>query len=261
MRTNNPHTSFRRRLAAGEQLCGTFIKTPTSHGTEICGEIGFDFTVIDEEHAPFDRSAIDQCILAARAAGIAALVRVSSRRPESLLSALDCGATGVFVPHVYNEAIARDVANACRYVGGKRGYSNSPRSGGYGALPLAEHLQFNDEITTVVAQIEDSEALDEIDAIAAVKGVDALFIGRGDLAVALGAAAPGHADVKRATQHICAAARRAGKPTLAFVSDKDDAREMAELGVTGFVWSSDQGLLRRAAMSALSEMRDLFKSL
>lgn len=91
-------SSFRRRLHAGETLVGTFLKTPTSHATEIVGELGFDFVVIDQEHAPFDRMSTDVALLAARAMNVPALVRVPG--PETILSVLDCGATGVLVPHV-----------------------------------------------------------------------------------------------------------------------------------------------------------------
>ena len=89
-------TMLRSRLLAREHLIGTFVKTPTTHATEILGALGFDFVVIDEEHAPFDRMATDTALLAARAAGTAALVRVQSA--TSILSVLDCGATGVLVP-------------------------------------------------------------------------------------------------------------------------------------------------------------------
>ena len=105
-------TTLRRRLLAREHLIGTFVKTPTTHATEILGALGFDFVVIDEEHAPFDRMAIDAALLAARAAGTAALVRVQSA--TSILSVLDCGATGVLVPHVASAARAREVAATCR---------------------------------------------------------------------------------------------------------------------------------------------------
>src|SRR5215472_7585724 len=118
-------TTFRQRLAAGQHLVGTFIKTPTTHATEILGALGFDFIVIDDEHAPFDRIAIDTLLLAARAVGTAGLVRVASSDASYLLSVLDCGATGVLVPHVASAAKAREVAAACRYRG-KRGYSGSP---------------------------------------------------------------------------------------------------------------------------------------
>ena len=175
---------LRRRLLAREHLIGTFVKTPTTHATEILGALGFDFVVIDEEHAPFDRMATDTALLAARAAGTAALVRVQNA--TSILSVLDCGATGVLVPHVASAARAREVAATCRYQGGRRGYSGSPRHAGYGATGMWKTVEAADAATTVIAQIEDPEALDEIDAIATVDGIDALFIGRGDLAVALG---------------------------------------------------------------------------
>jgi len=186
----NDPTAFRRRLSGGEKLSGTFIKTPSGHATEIFGDLGYDFLVIHEEHAPFDRVAIDQALVSARAAQIAALVRVASPSASNILSVLDGGAIGVLVPHVSSTQQATEIAAACRYRGGKRGFSNSPRAGRYGGLSLHQHVEHADRMTTVVAQIEDPEALDQIDAIAATDGIDALFIGRGDLAVALGADSP-----------------------------------------------------------------------
>src|SRR3990170_230505 len=102
-------TMLRRRLLAREHLIGTFVKTPTSHATEILGQLGFDFVVIDEEHAPFDRVATDQALLAARASSIAGIVRVPEASPSQLLGALDAGATGVLVPHVYSAQKAKDL--------------------------------------------------------------------------------------------------------------------------------------------------------
>ena len=245
---------FRKRLAAGQRLAGTFIKTPTGHSVEIFGDVGYDFVVIDEEHAPFDRAAIDAALMASRAGRIAALVRVASSAHANLLSVLDCGATGVLVPHVASVEKARDVVDGCRYRGGHRGFSNSPRAGRYGGLGLSEHLEVGDRITTVVAQIEDPEALDVIDAIAAVAGIDCLFVGRGDLAVAMGAASMDAPEVKAATERVCKAAKAAGKPVMVFVGTKADAEAMWRLGATSFIVASDQGLMRRAAVAALGEI-------
>ena len=99
--------SFRQRLADGQPLLGTFIKSPGVHGTEILGEVGLDFAVIDAEHAPWDRSAIDLAILAARSQALPVLVRVQG--VADILTALDCGATGVMVPHVSTAATAQAV--------------------------------------------------------------------------------------------------------------------------------------------------------
>ena len=84
---------FRDRLARRDRLFGTFIKTPTSHTSEIIGDIGYDFVIIDEEHAPFDRVTSDQALLGARAAGAAGFVRVPD--VSRILGALDDGAVGV----------------------------------------------------------------------------------------------------------------------------------------------------------------------
>src|SRR6478752_6865765 len=239
-------TMLRSRLLAREHLIGTFVKTPTTHATEILGALGFDFVVIDEEHAPFDRMATDAALLAARAVGTAALVRVSSA--TSILSVLDCGATGVLVPHVASAARAREVAATCRYQGGRRGYSGSPRHAGYGATGMWKTVEAADAATTVITQIEDPEALDEI---------DALFIGRGDLAVALGAKSSDAPEVRGAVERIGKAARAAGKPVCVFVGGQAEASWLRDQGATAFVVASDQSFMRKAAAQALAEIRSL----
>src|SRR5262249_40493003 len=180
----NAVSTFRQRLLAGEKLIGTFLKTPTSHATEILGALGYDFVVIDQEHAPFDRTSSDIALLAARAHDIPALVRVPG--PDAILSVLDCGASGVLVPHVQSVAFAHEPAAMLRYRGGGRGFATSTRAGGYTAVPMWRHISDSDASIVFVAQIEDPVALDDIDAIAAVDGVDSLFIGRGDLTAAFG---------------------------------------------------------------------------
>ena len=83
---------FKTHLLQNKPLIGTFLKIPTGHATEMLGAIGYDFVIIDQEHAPFDRLSTDQTLLAAKAWDIDALVRVPSALPEHILSALDGGA-------------------------------------------------------------------------------------------------------------------------------------------------------------------------
>lgn len=238
---------FRRRFLGGETLLGSFIKTPTGHATEILGGLGFDFVVIDEEHAPFDRVTIDSVLLAARAAGAAGIVRVAEPTPAKLLAVLDDGAIGVLVPHVSTPAKAREMVAACRYRGGKRGFSNSPRAGDYGAAGLWAHVDAQDALVTVIAMIEDPEALDHLDDILAVDGLDGVFIGRGDLTVALGAPGMDSPQTIAATEKIAAAARRAKKPICMMVGGAGDAANFRTIGASAFIVSSDQGLMRQAA--------------
>jgi staphyloferrin B biosynthesis citrate synthase len=252
-----PPTSFRRRFLAGEPLLGTFIKTPTSPSVEIIGGIGFDFVVIDEEHAPFDRVTIDMALLGARASGAAGIVRVAEATPAKLLAVLDDGAVGVLVPHVSSAAKAREVVAACRYRGGKRGFSNSPRAGGYGAAGIWDHVDRSDADVAVIAMIEDPEALDDIDAIVAVDGLDGFFIGRGDLTVALGAKSLADPTVRSAAETIIAAARKVGKPICIMAASAAEGKDWQALGVSAFIVSSDQGFMRQAAAKAHADFASI----
>jgi len=246
--------SFRQRMLAGDKLVGTFLKTPTSHATEIVAALGFDFVVIDQEHSPFDRTTTDIALMSARGCNIPALVRVSG--PDAVLSVLDCGATGILMPHVASADYAREVAALCRYRNGSRGYATSTRAGGYTAVPMWKHIAASDAAITVVAQIEDPEALDEIDAIAAVEGIDSLFIGRGDLTAAFGDETPNPPAVRQAVERIAAAARKANKPVSVYVGARPEAEWLRDQGATTFIHNSDQGFLRQAASKGLAEMRE-----
>lgn len=181
-----PNAHFRQRLRARAPLLGSFVKTPHPIVVEILGATGLDFLVLDGEHAPFDRAATDLCLLAARAAGIATLVRVPDHSPATILAALDSGAAGVVVPHVNTADQARALAAAVRYIPGGRGIAGTTRAGGYGTKPLAQHRRDAAAETVLICQIEDREAVENHRAIAAIDGVDALFVGRADLSLSCG---------------------------------------------------------------------------
>lgn len=249
------HTHFRQRFIAREKLVGSFIKIPTSHAIEILGQLGFDFVVIDEEHAPFDRVAIDMALLAARAVNTAGFVRVADPSASKLLAVLDDGATGVMVPHVSNVERAREIVAACRYRGGKRGFSPSARAGAYGRASMWRHVDEQDAGITVMAMIEDPEALECLDAILAVDGLDGIFVGRGDLTVALGAASMTAPAVDAAVTRILQAAARAGKPVCVMVGNATEASQFRTRGASAFIVSSDQGFMRQAAARMLDEFR------
>lgn len=244
-------SSFRRRLQRGDPLLGTFIKSPGVQAIEILGNVGLDFVVIDAEHAPWDRSEIDLALLAARASGIDALVRVENM--STMLTALDSGATGVLVPHVSSPQIAQDVVDACRYRPGRRGFSNSTRAGCYGRLGLSAHMKASDSHTTVIAMLEDPQAIDCIEDIVAVEGIDAFFLGRGDLTVALGEVSVDAAAVRTAIARFVTAVTHVNKTLCAFVNSSTEITPLRQLGVTSFIVSSEQGLLRQAATLELAK--------
>src|SRR5207247_4854656 len=146
---------------------------------------------------------------------------------------------------------------AARYRNGRRGYSGSPRAGGYGATPMWQLVEEQDTSVCMVAMIEDPEALDQIDEIAAVDGIHGLFIGRGDLTVSLGAKSSADPKVVEAVKRIIAAAKQAKKPVCVMVASATEAKDFADLGASAFIISSDQGQMRRAAAQSFAEFNKL----
>ena len=248
---------FRERFRRGDKLTGTFIKNTDGRSVEILGQCGFDFVVIDAEHAPFDRASVDLALLAARAGNTAGVVRVAELNAAHILAALDSGAEGVLVPHVASVEAARSAVAAVRYRGGRRGFSNSPRAGGYGAASMADHIARSDATVTLIALIEEAEALEALAEIVAVEGIDGYFVGRGDLAVALGAANPNTPEISAAVEKICVAAKSVGKPVCVMIGSAADAKGFQAMGVTAFIVSSDQGLMRQAAKKVVDDFAAL----
>jgi len=205
--------------------------------------------VLDAEHAPFDRTTLDLAMMAGRAAGLPLFVRVNERSAASLLSALDMGATGVVVPHVDTEQDAREVVAHCRYVGGDRGYSSSPRAANYGALGMKQAIAHGDR-SIVVCQIESVAAVENAARIARVPGVAALFIGRADLALSMGLDNAQDPRVDQATLEVIRAARACGTAVGMFVGSNAEREKYRALGVNWFMQGSDQSLLRQAAQAA-----------
>lgn len=248
-------TYLKQRLAARETLIGTFVKTPAPIIVEVLAMTELDCLCLDAEHAPFDRAAIDGCVMAARASGKDVLVRVASSEPAHILNALDCGATGVVIPHVRSADEARAAVAASHYGAGGRGFAGSSRAAGYTTRSMAEHLAASAARTVVIVQIEDPEAIDDIEAIAAVEGVDALFVGRVDLTVAYGADSQDDPRVIAAVEAVCAAGRRHRRPVGMFLARVSDVPIWAEKGASLFLLGSDHGFLLAGAAKLLAEAK------
>jgi len=244
---NQASAQFKSRLAAGDTLLGTFIKTPAPLVSEILGRTSLDVFCLDAEHAPFGRMEIDACLQVLNAANKPALVRIPSDAPEHILNALDCGASGILVPHVLSAEQAEALVRAAHYGPGGRGYAGSSRAAGFAGKPINQHMSDSASRTSLILQIEDLEALEKIEKIAAVRGVDCLFIGRIDLTVALGAESPHDPRVVEAVEHICAVARAAGRPVGMFVPEAAEAQAWIKRGASLFLLESDQLFLLRAA--------------
>lgn len=238
---------FRDRLLTGSPLLGSYLKTPSAIVAEVLGFSALDAICLDAEHAAFDRLSLDACVSALRAADMPSLVRVEADRPEQIMQALDYGATGVIVPHLTSAEQAEAVFRAAHFGERGRGYAGSTRAAGYGTKALAQHLGDSARETTVIGQIEDREGLAALDEIAAAPGLDCLFVGRVDLAVALGLDSVKDEKVMRAVARVCESGRAAGKAVGMFVPDPEELPHWRKLGVSFFLLGSDHAFILSGA--------------
>jgi 2-keto-3-deoxy-L-rhamnonate aldolase RhmA len=252
------HEGFKARLAKRELMMGTFLKTPSPIVCEVLGLSPLDCVCIDAEHAPFGRMEIDGCIAALRAADMPSFVRVQTGNAGEILTVLDAGATGVVLPHVMNGESAASLAQAAHYAQGKsggRGYAGSSRSARYTTKTMAGHVADSAAVTTIIAQIEDAEALNHLDAIASAANIDCLFVGRMDLTLSMGFTNPLEPSVVAAVEKICAAGLRYGKAVGMFIPPSEDVMAWHAKGASLFMLASDHQFLLEGARALASKIK------
>lgn len=246
---------LRDRMLRGDVLSSTFLKTPALQTVEVLAMSGMDCVALDAEHAPFDRVAMDACLGVARALGFPALVRVPDGSASAILTALDSGAVGVIVPHVNTVEKAQAVAQAARFGHGGRGFAGSTRWADYATRPMADLLAKSTAETIVIGQIEEPEAVDAIDDIAAVEGLDGLFVGPADLAVCYGKTDSGAPEVRDAIGKVGKAAKKHGKCLITFAPNTSWVPDLKALGVTMFFIGSEQGFMLDGAKQVAEHFR------
>ncbi len=247
--------TLKKRMLRGDMLSGTFLKTPALQLVEILGISGMDFVALDAEHSPFDRGSVDACLGIARALNFPALVRIAEGTPAAILTALDSGATGVIVPHVNSIDKAQDIAKAARFGHGGRGFAGSTRWAGYATRKMPDILAQSKTETVVLAQIEEPEALDVIDEIAAVEGIDGLFVGPADLAVCYGLTDPAAPEVRHAIKRVGEAAKKHGKCLVTFAPSTSWVPDLKALGVSMFFIGSEHAFLLAGAKAVADDIR------
>ncbi|MBX3576171.1 MAG: hypothetical protein KF723_03095 [Rhizobiaceae bacterium] len=225
---------MKERMRRGELQFGAFVMAPSPALVEMFGYAGFDFVIIDREHGAGSLETLENCVRAAEAAGIEALVRIPAGTPSDILSALETGASGIVVPHVKDAAQAAAIAGAATYPpDGTRGFATTSRAGRHGFTTVDAHFELTRRKVLVMAQIEDAEALPHVRAIAAVPGIDAAFIGPADLSMSMGhRASMDHPAVQSAIDGILDdIAAAGGAMAAAFAPNRDAVVALAAKGV------------------------------
>jgi 2-keto-3-deoxy-L-rhamnonate aldolase RhmA len=245
---------FRTRLVAREPMMGTFLKTPSPIVCEVLGLSPLACVCIDAEHAPFGRMEIDGCLAALRATDMPSLVRIQTGNAGEILTVLDAGATGVVLPHIVSGTQATEAVRKARYGPGGRGYAGSSRAARYTTKSMVDHLHDSAAFTTVIAQIEDAEALNNLDDIASVEGIDCIFVGRIDLTISLGATNPTDPIVIDAVNKICEISARYGKAIGMFIPPSEDCATWQAKGASFFMLASDHGFLLDGARALVKKI-------
>lgn len=229
-------------------VLGTFLNIPSPQIVEILGLAGFDFVVIDCEHAAIGPEKVEDLIRASLSTGISAMVRVPQCDPVAVRLPLDFGAAGIHVPQVESLAIAESAVRYSHYFpAGERGLQPYVRSASYRFQPTAEYLPEANASTTVTVHIEGRGGMRDLAAIAAVPGIDVLFLGPYDLSQALGI--PGQVKDVRVEEAILGAVAAHGKDRVigTFCDGPEDVIRWRGLGVRYLTMGIDVGMFGQAA--------------
>lgn len=247
-----PQNAFKAALRSGQRQIGMWCSLPDPAVGEVMGACGYDWILIDTEHSPM--SAVDTLpiLRAVSQFAISPLVRPGWNDAVEIKKLLDIGVQSLLIPFVQNADEARAAVAAVRYPpDGIRGVSGSSRASMYGAVTgYAQKAQ--DQICLIV-QIETKEAADRVEEIAAVEGVDGVFVGPADLAASMGHLGNAkHPDVQATIKQTIERITAAGKPA-GFLSLNDEMLEMVvEAGAVFIAVDVDVAMLRREAAARLA---------
>lgn len=248
--------SFKCDLLAGKKLIGCWSSLSNAITTEVLGVAGFDWILLDGEHSPNDMSTYIPQLMALKDSVSAPVVRPSTNNAVEIKRLLDAGFYNFLVPFVESVDEARQAVAATRYPPqGMRGVSVSQRSNRYGTV--ADYFKGANDQMCVMVQIESTAGVAAARDIAALDGVDCLFVGPSDLAAGLGHLGnAGHSDVQAAIASIFAAAQAAGKPAGILAPVEADARRYMAMGATFVAVGSDLGVFRAGTQALCDKYRD-----
>jgi 2-keto-3-deoxy-L-rhamnonate aldolase RhmA len=240
-----------RRAGQGRGLIGTWVKLPSLETIQLLAHAGFEFVVIDMEHAPHSLDRANELVFAAQAMGMAAVVRLPDQLGSTIQPLLDGGADGLLVPRVTSvdvaEAITRRMVFAPK---GERGLGFTARAGKWGLGSIPDYVRRGDEQCLRMIQLEDWASLEAAADFAALEHVNGLFIGHGDLFLSSGKPASDK-EVQVLTARMLAATKDAGILSGIAVGSPAEAQAALKAGFSLVMISNDTTLFGRAAEAAV----------
>lgn len=255
-KTENP---IRSALARGELLRGPFQLFSDRAVTEILLGAGFDFVLVDAEHRALNAETVEDIVRTAQGLGKSAMVRVPMIARGPIQYILDSGADAILVPLVNSRAQAEEAVSLCRYPpAGTRGLNAGTRAAAWGTTDPGGYAARANQQTVVAVQIETRQGLEAVEEIAAVDGVDMLYVGPFDLSHNLGLTGQlGHADVRAAIAKVFKTGRERNKWTGVLAPDLAFAKWCVGEGVRFLTFRSDIRFLKASVMAGVAEIDEL----
>ncbi len=234
-------------------MLGTWVKIPSLETVELLGHAGFEFVVIDMEHAPHSMELAYRLIFAAQACGMAALVRLPDQSGSEVQRLLDGGADGLLVPRIDSIETAQRITRAMVFSPkGERGLGATSRAGRWGLMPMADYVKRGNDECLRMIQLEDWDTLHHAADYLALSDVGGVFVGLGDLFLSSGKP-PSDPEVQALVKTVGEAAAKAGKLSGIAAGSPKEARSYLDLGYSLVMVSNDTTLFGKAAQAAVAE--------
>lgn len=236
-----------RVRSKGSGLLGTWVKIPSLQTVELLAHAGFDFVVIDMEHAPLALDRVYDLIFASQRMGMAALVRLPDHLGSPIQPLLDAGADGLLVPRITSPDVAASITARMVFAPvGERGLGLTSRAGRWSLMPMPDYLKRGDEQCLRMVQLEDWTTLEGAARFAALEHVNGLFVGLGDLFLSSGKA-PAAPEVQALVRSVLQVTQDAGILSGIAAGTPAEARQYLDLGYRLVMVSNDATLFGRAA--------------
>lgn len=245
--------SLRKRILSGEKVVGAFFKMHEPYLVTMMADNGFDFLIIDCEHGSFSHHEVEDMVRAIKYAGMSAIVRVASPSEENIMHALDGGADGVQLPGLTSPMEAEEALQYARYYPlGTRGYSTATPAARFGGWKGEQaYIPYANENSLTVAHVENLEMANRVEELCAVKNLDVLFVGPGDMSMSMGM--PGGTnspEVAAVVKKVFEEGLRCGKIVGSIGSSVAKLQELASWGANYLVYASDVVHIKKAFAAA-----------
>jgi len=251
-------SGLRKKVLAGECVYGTMVRLARDPGAPgIYAAAGYDFIFIDMEHGSYSMETIADLIRGAKSVGIGTVIRVPRLETFFISRVLDAGAEGVMVPMTSTKEDAETIVRFGKYTPiGQRGFGSGSGMTDYQPVKTVEFMKEANEHTLMVAQIETKEAIENIDAILSVEGIDVGLIGPNDLSISLGIPDQMNSETQvKAIDKVIETAKKRGKASGIHIGNVEAIKKLRAKGMTVLACNTDIGFQYAAAKSTLDEIK------